>query len=88
MLEIFQRERRHLAIVQDEYGGTAGLITMEDIIEEVTGDIYDETDKSDPKRIRRSGKDTLIVTGDVEIEKINHLLHVDLDREENYNTIS
>lgn len=89
VLEIFQREHRHMAIVQDEYGGTAGLVSMEDIIEEVTGDIFDETDKHhEARRIRKSSKDTLIVAGDVEIEKINELLDVQLDREDDFNTIS
>jgi len=45
IFKIFQKERRHMAIVQDEYGGTAGLISLEDIVEEITGDIFDETDK-------------------------------------------
>lgn len=87
VFKLFQKERRHLAIVQDEYGGTAGLVSMEDLIEEITGDIFDETDKGEPKQIRQTSKNILLVQTDVELEKINELLGIDLHRDADYNTI-
>ena len=60
---------------------------MEDIIEEITGDIFDETDKRESRSIRKTGKHILLVDGDVELERINSLLGTDLDRTDDYNTI-
>lgn len=88
IFEVFKKNRVHIAIVQDEYGGTSGLITMEDIIEEITGDIFDETDEQEEKKIRKHGKDSIIVSGDTEIEKINEELEIEIERTADYNTIS
>lgn len=54
LLRMFQRERRHLAIVVDEYGGTEGVVTLEDVLEEIVGEIEDESDRVDPFMTRRA----------------------------------
>ena len=55
LLNLFRRERRHMAIVLDEYGGTTGMATIEDVIEEITGEIQDEFDTEEPKVQRMAG---------------------------------
>jgi CBS domain containing-hemolysin-like protein len=63
MLREFQETRKHLAIVVDEFGGTCGIVTLEDIVEEVIGDIKDEFDESTDSNVRRLNDNTYIVEG-------------------------
>jgi len=63
MLREFQETRKHLAIVVDEFGGTSGIVTLEDIVEEVIGDIKDEFDESTDTNIRKLNENTYIVEG-------------------------
>ena len=74
----FQRRRQHLAIVVDEHGETAGLITMEDILEEIVGDIVDEQDREE-KMIRPIGKNEWEARGEADIEELNEALDIELD---------
>ncbi|MFZ2255790.1 MAG: CBS domain-containing protein [Patescibacteria group bacterium] len=69
LFEKFQKSRRHIALVLDEHGGTAGIITMEDVLEEVFGDIKDETDKEDIY-MRRRGDNNIEAIGTVLIDDI------------------
>lgn len=82
----FQRRRQHLAIVVDEHGETAGLVTMEDILEEIVGDIVDEHDREE-KLIRLIGKNEWEASGEADIEELNETLDVELDFPE-HETIS
>jgi len=77
LLAEFQARRIHAGIVVDEHGGTDGLITLEDILEELVGEIVDETDvPSEP--FKRVGKDTIVVEGGVDLREINHFFNCTL----------
>ncbi len=81
-----QKNKKQIAIVIDEYGGTAGLVTMEDILEELVGDIYDEYD-SEEKHIEQIDENTYIVEGNMTIYDIEKHLGVEIP-EGDYDTIS
>ena len=68
LLKKMQAKKTHIAIVVDEYGGTTGLVTMEDIIEEIVGDIYDEHDAVESKDVRKSGPGTYLVAGGANLD--------------------
>ena len=77
-LDAMKKSRKHLAIVVDEYGGTAGLVTLEDLIEEIVGDIQDEYDKETPE-IQNVGDGTYIVQGQVNLEDLAEALDYPFD---------
>ncbi len=74
----FQRRRQHLAIVVDERGETVGLVTMEDILEEIVGDIVDEQDREED-RVKKIGNNEWEAHGEADIEEINKALDLELD---------
>jgi putative hemolysin len=77
LLDIFQKDRIQIAIAIDEYGGTAGLITMEDVVEEVVGEIIDEYDK-EIKLFEIAEDNTVIVDAIIGIEEINEILNIEI----------
>ncbi len=74
-----QKDRVHMAILMDEYGGTAGLVTVEDILEEIVGEIRDEFDADEVPEINKISENKTIVEGKVLIDEINDLFGLDLD---------
>ena len=81
-----QKNKMQIAIIIDEYGGTAGLITMEDILEELVGDIYDEYDKEE-KEFEKIDENTYIIVGSMPIYDVNKLLNANIP-EGYYDTLS
>jgi len=81
-----QKEKKQMAIVLDEYGGTAGLITMEDIIEELVGDIFDEYDESE-EEYKIIDENTYLISGSLPIYDVNKILNADIP-EGDYDTLS
>ena len=77
LLDIFQKDRIQIAIAIDEYGGTAGLITMEDVVEEVVGEIIDEYDR-EVKLFEMIEDNTVITDAMISIEKINEILNIEI----------
>ncbi|MDQ0216302.1 CBS domain containing-hemolysin-like protein [Oikeobacillus pervagus] len=77
-----QKDRIHMAILMDEYGGTSGLVTVEDIIEEIVGEIRDEFDLDEVPLIRKLSEDHYILDAKVLVSEVNDLLHLDIDDED------
>jgi CBS domain containing-hemolysin-like protein len=82
LLREMQRGKFTLAIVLDEYGGTAGLVTMEDLLEEIVGEIRDEHDEGEEEAIRRLSDDEWVVEAGTNIEDVNNALGISLPHEE------
>ncbi|WP_299467071.1 hemolysin family protein [uncultured Gimesia sp.] len=87
LLETMQKEHVHMAIVIDEYGGVAGLVTMEDVLEEIVGDIVDEFDEEEEQMIFELSKDVIEVDARVHIDDLNEQFNYDLPEEKDFDTI-
>ncbi|MCZ6596387.1 MAG: hemolysin family protein [Planctomycetota bacterium] len=88
LLQEFRRDKQKLAIVLDEYGGTAGLVTMGDILAEIVGDMHDEFDQSEEEEIRMLEDGTAEVTASLRVSEVNERLDLDLPEEEDYETLA
>ena len=82
-----QAKKTHMSIVIDEFGGISGLVTMEDLLEEIVGKIFDESDKTEPAEITPLGDDTWRVAGSATIEDINEALGIKLEESDEYETL-
>lgn len=87
LLKKFMQQKKTLAIVVDEFGGTSGIVTMEDLVEEIFGDIEDEHDNTN-YIAKQTGNHEYVLSGRLEIEKANELLNIDLPESEEYLTVS
>lgn len=87
LLEEFKTSKIHIAIVMDEYGGVEGIVTMEDILEEIVGDIFDETDEDEPEYID-NGNGVYIIDGTMNIEDFFELIEYKGEFETDYETVA
>lgn len=79
MLQVFRARKIHLAIAQDEYGGTSGLVTIEDVLEEIVGEIEDEYDVPRPDDIRVLENNDVLVSGRTDLDELGEHLGVNFD---------
>ena len=79
VLADMRRQKIQLAIVLDEYGGTAGLVTMEDLLEEIVGQIYDEYDRAEPRPATPGAESAPVLPGSMAIEEVNNAYGLALD---------
>ena len=87
LMKEFRQKHLHLAVVVDEYGGTAGIVTMEDILEEIVGDIQDEYDEEEAEVVQLDDN-TYLVAPHIDLHDLDDALNINLDEEADYNTLS
>ncbi|MHB1541186.1 MAG: HlyC/CorC family transporter [Steroidobacteraceae bacterium] len=88
LLKEFRGNHQHMAIVVDEYGGVAGLITIEDVIEQIVGEIDDEFDVEDDQNIRKESERQYLVRGITRIEEFNEYFGARLPEEQGFETVA
>lgn len=87
LLKEFKRGNAHLAIVADEYGGTDGIITLEDVIEELVGDILDEHDSEDDVGIKKTDDENFCADGKVNVHDIGEALEIEFPENQPYDSV-
>jgi CBS domain containing-hemolysin-like protein len=87
LLQWFQKSRTHIAVVLDEYGGVSGLVTIEDVLEEIVGEIDDEYDQQTEVAIRKIDEDVCESLGRAHIDHINDAMGFDLPEDQDFDTI-
>lgn len=89
IIKLMQKVKKHMAVVVDEYGGTSGIVTMEDAVEEVVGEIYDEHDEVENiDDVKQIDENTYLVNGDIELEKLFEFLQIEHLPDTQYVTLS
>jgi len=87
LLKLFVDEKKNIALVVDEFGGTSGMVTIEDVLEEIVGDIEDEHDTTDLIE-KRAGLNEYILSGRFEIDYLNEKYHLNLPEADDYETLA
>jgi len=87
LLKEMQGRKSHMAIVLDEFGGVEGCVTLEDLVEEIVGEIHDETDVT-KDNFQREGNSTIITNGDIEIDELNEIFKTSIPQGDDYSTLS
>ena len=87
LLHEFQSRKLHIAVVLDEYGGTAGIVTIEDILEQLVGEITDEYEEMPPEPIKKIDQNTIEVDARTYIDRLNDEFGLDLAEDEDYDTV-
>lgn len=86
LMKTFMQQKKSIAVVVDEFGGTAGIVTLEDIVEEIFGDIEDEHDNRDYK-VEKLSETEYLVAARIEVEALNNMYELDLPVAEEYETV-
>ncbi len=87
LLQNFKQKKNHIAVVVDEHGGVSGIVTLEDVVEEIVGEIIDETDRMVPDVIKLKGNKWL-VTGKIDIDDLNKEIKIEIPESNTYDTFS
>jgi CBS domain containing-hemolysin-like protein len=87
LLHEFQNQKLHIAVVLDEYGGTAGIVTLEDILEELVGEIADEYEETPPESIKKVDENTIEVDARTYVDDLNDEYELNLPDDEDYDTV-
>lgn len=87
LLKLFVDEKKSVALVVDEFGGTSGMVTIEDVLEEIVGDIEDEHDTNDLTE-KVTGRNEYVLSGRIEIDYLNQKYHLNLPEEDDYETLA
>jgi CBS domain containing-hemolysin-like protein len=87
LLKEMQGRKSHMAIVLDEFGGVEGCVTLEDLVEEIVGEIHDETDVTKDS-FQREGNSAIITNGDIEIDELNEIFKTSIPQGDDYATLS
>jgi CBS domain containing-hemolysin-like protein len=88
LLKEMKGRKTHMAIVVDEHGGVEGLVTLEDLLEEIVGEIEDESDLTKPTGYERIDQDTIITNGDIDIDTINEIFKTQIPEGDDYASLS
>jgi CBS domain containing-hemolysin-like protein len=88
LLKEMKGRKTHMAIVIDEHGGVEGLVTLEDLLEEIVGEIEDETDLTRQAGYEKIDQDTIITNGDIEIDIINEIFKTNVPEGDDYASLN